>query len=177
MLSSGREWIMLRRMKLAVFAGLCCVSPLLGADWPDVKYAVVRGYFYNVGSEHDRRIIDGNEKLDSTVVNPDGVELSRTQVARLLAAINGHQRIHPMTACYVPQHAFIFYNSWGRRVAVFEFGLECLKGSPDPNTAGPSYNFPALAELLAELGLPLGPKFKSPREYRKKYDQMLRSTS
>lgn len=164
-------------MKLAVIAGLCWISPLLGADWPDAKFSVVRGYFYNTASEHDRRIIDRNEKLDSTVVNPEGVMLNPTQVARLLAAINGRQRIHPITPCYVPQHAFIFFNAWGRRVAVFEFGLECLKGSPDPNTAGPYYNFPAIAELLAELGLPLGPKFKSPRAYRKKYDQMLRSTS
>lgn len=168
---------MLGQMKLAVIAGLCWLSPLLGADWPDVKFSVVRGYFYNGASEHDRRIIDRNEKLDSTVVNPDGVVLNPAQVARLLAAINGRQRIHPITACYVPQHAFIFTNSWGRRVAVFEFGLECLKGSPDPNTAGPYYNFPALAELLSELGLPLGPKFKSPRAYQKKYDQMLRGTS
>ena len=168
---------MLSGMKLALIAGFCCVSPLLGADWPDVKYAQVRGYFYNTASQHDRRIIDRNEKLDSTIVNPEGVVLNPSQVARLLAALNGRQRMHPVTACYVPQHAFIFYNSWGRRVAVFEFGLECLKGSPHPNTAGPYYNFPALAELLSDLGLPLGPKFKSPRAYRKKYEQMLRSTS
>ena len=168
---------MLRGMKLAVLMGLCCVGPMLGADWPDAKYAVVRGYYYNTASEHDRRIIDRNEKLDSTVVNPDGVALNPAQVARLLAAINGRQRMHPITACYVPRHAFIFYNSWGRRVAVFEFGLECLKASPDPNTAGPFYNFPALADLLTELGLPLGPKFRTPREYRKTYDRMLRSNS
>ncbi|OAI43453.1 hypothetical protein AYO41_00140 [Verrucomicrobia bacterium SCGC AG-212-E04] len=168
---------MLRGMKLALLAGLCCVGPMLGADWPDVKYAAVRAYFYNPAGEHDRHIIDRSEKLDSTAVNPDGVVLNAGQVARLLAAINGRHRMHPITACYVPQHAFIFYNSWGRRVAVLELGLECLKASPDPNTAGPYYDFPALAELLHELGLPLGPKLRTPRDYRKKYDRMLRSNS
>lgn len=164
-------------MKVALLAGLCWVAPLLGADWPDVKYTEVRAYYYNSASQYDLRIIDAKEKLDSTVTNPNGAILNPAQVKRLLAAINGRQRLHPITACYIPHHAFIFYNSWGRRVAVFEFCLECLKGSPDPNTTGPYYDYPALAELVSDLGLSLGPKFRNPRAYRKKYDAMMRSTS
>ena len=113
----------------------------------------------------------------ASVVDKNGVVLDAAQVARLLDAINGRQRIHPMTACYVPHHAFIFYNSWGRRVAVFEFCLECLKASADPNTTGPYYNYPALAELIADLHLPLGPKFKDPKAYRRRYERMLRTPS
>ena len=147
------------------------------AEWPDVKYAQVKAYFYNGASAHDCRILDPKGHLDPSVVNKDGVVLNPDQVARLLAAINGPQRLHPITACYVPHHAFIFYNSWGRRVAVFEFCLECLKGSADPNTTGPYYNYPALAELVADLKLPLGPKFKDPAAYRRRYEQMLRTPS
>ena len=152
-------------------------TTLYGADWPDVKYSEVRAYYYNATSQHDCRILDGKGRLDASVVDKNGVVLNADQVARLLAAINGQQRIHPITACYVPHHAFIFYNSWGRRVAVFEFCLECLKASPDPNNTGPYYNYPALAELIADLHLPLGPKFKDPAAYKRRYDRMLRTPS
>src|SRR5450432_2886504 len=156
-------------MRLALALVLLTAMPACAADWPDLKYAQVRAYYYNSNSEHDCRILDPKGQLDASVTDRKGVVLNADEVARLLAAINGRQRIHPMTACYVPHHAFIFYNSWGRRVAVFEFCLECLKASADPNTAGPYYNYPALAELVAELHLPLGPKFKDPRAYRRRY--------
>jgi hypothetical protein len=164
-------------MRLIIVLLTLTATPLFGADWPDVKYAQVRAYFYNTASEHDCRILDSKGHLDPSVTDKDGVVLNADQIARLLAAINGPQRLHPITACYVPHHAFIFYNSWGRRVAVFEFCLECLKGSADPNTAGPYYNYPALAELAADLKLPLGPKFKDPRAYRRVYERMLRTPS
>jgi hypothetical protein len=164
-------------MRLILILLMLGSTRLAAADWPEVKYAQVRAYFYNSASEHDCRIIDSKGHLDASVIDKEGVVLNSAQVARLLAAINGRQRLHPITACYVPHHAFIFYNAWGRRVAVFEFCLECLKASVEPNTAGPYYNYPALAELVADLQLPLGPKFKNPRAYRRRYEQMLRSPS
>ncbi len=164
-------------MRLAFLLLALAATQLHAADWPDVKYSQVRAYFYNAASAHDCRILDPKGRLDPSVVDKNGVVLDASQVARLLAAINGRQRLHPMTACYVPHHAFIFYNAWGRRVAVFEFCLECLKASADPNTAGPYYNYPALAELIADLHLPLGPKFKDPAAYRRRYERMLRTPS
>src|SRR5262249_47530387 len=142
-----------------------------------VKFAEVRAYYYNATSQHDCRILDAKGQLDASVSDKRGVVLNPEQVARLLAAINGRQRLHPITACYVPHHAFIFYNSWGRRVAVFGFCPGCLKASPDPNNPGPYYNFPALADLIADLHLPLGPKFKNPAAYRRPYERMLRTPS
>src|SRR5262249_6485212 len=118
------------RIALGIFLVLG-VSSLRAADWPGVKYSEVRAYYYNAASAHDCRILDAKGRLDESVVDKKGVVLSPAQVVRLLAAINGHQRVHPITACYVPHHAFIFYNSFGRRVAVFEFCFECLKASPD----------------------------------------------
>ena len=164
----------MRVVPLLLLLGASTVS---AADWPGVKYTEVRAYFYNADSEHSRHFILPDGKLDPSASPSGGVGLNPAQVARLLAAINGPAPTHPVTSCYVPHHAFAFYNSWGRRVAVFEFCLECLKASADPNTAGPYHNYPALAELIAELKLSLGPKFRTPRDYRRKYNQMSRSTS
>jgi hypothetical protein len=165
-------------MRVALVLPFCVFTTLApAADWPEVKYAEVRAYYYNASSAHDCRIIDQKGKLDASVANKDGILLNPAQVALLLSAINGRQRAHPITACYVPHHAFIFYSAWGRRVAVFEFCLECLKASVEPNTTGPYYDYPALAELVADLNLPLGPKFRNPRAYRRRYERMLQSQS
>lgn len=144
------------------------------ADWPDAKFTRVRAYYYNAGSEHDRRLIDPNGRLDASIVNKDGVELNADQAARLLSLIRKGSGLQPVTSCYVPHHGFVFTNALGRRVGVFEFCLECLKATPMPNTVGPYFDYVALAELLHELKLPIGPKFRTPAEYRRFHAQRMK---
>lgn len=153
--------------RLLVLALIACLPSVLpAAEWPGLKYAQVRAYFYNTDSEHDRRLLkDG--KLDASVTNPAGRTLTATETKRLLALINRGAPPHPLTPCYVPHHGFVFYNGWGRPVAVFEFCLQCFKATPSPNTAGPYYDYPALADFLVQLGLPIGPKFATAQAYRR----------
>lgn len=153
---------------------LLCVSASAG-EWPGRSFSEVRGYYYNAASEHGRRVIDANGKLDSTVVQRGGVLLNADQSARLLALIRRGAGVQPVTSCYVPHHAFLFTNAWGTRVGVFEFCLECLKATPTPNTAGPFYDYVTLAELLHEIGLPIGPKFRTPADYRKFHTRTMRA--
>lgn len=162
-------------MRLAILLLLLGATRISAADWPGLKYAEVRAYFYNADSAQSRHLITHDGKLDRSATPAGGVILNTAQAAQLLAAINVGTKPHPVTSCYVPHHGFVFYNSWGRRVASFEFCLECLKATAEPPNAGPFYNYPALADLLAELKIPLGPKFRTPADYRRKYQQMLRT--
>ncbi len=163
-------------IRLLVPLALFLTRTLTAADWPGAKFSEIRAYYYNAASEHDRRIVDREGKLDSTVTNRAGIKLTESQVVRLLGLVRTSAAPQPVTACYVPHHAFIVYSSWGRRIAVFEFCLECLKATPQPNTTGPFYDFPALADLLHDVGLPIGPKFRSPAEYRAFFKRTVSAT-
>lgn len=150
------------------------VGPLQASEWPGKKFTTVRAYYYNAASEHDRKLIDRSGRLDGTIVNKGGVELNTAQTARLLALIRQSAAVQPVTSCYVPHHGFVFTNALGQRVGVFEFCLECLKATPVPNTAGPYFDYVGLAELLHELKLPIGPKFRTPAEYKRFHAQRLK---
>lgn len=154
---------------LFVFRGFAAA-----AEWPGAAFSKVRAYYYNAASAHDRRLIDRSGRLDASVTNPAGVELTPTQTARLLQLIRRGSKPQPVTSCYVPHHGFVFSDALGRRVAVFEFCLECLKSTPTPNTVGPFFDYPALADLLHELELPIGPKFRTSKEYRRFHARRLR---
>lgn len=159
-------------LSVLLFAFL--VGSLPAGEWPGKKFTTVRGYYYNAGSEHDRKLIDRSGKLDASIVNKEGAELNAAQTARLLALIRTSAAVQPVTSCYVPHHGFVFTNALGQRVGVFEFCLECLKATPVPNTAGPYFDYVALAELLHELKLPIGPKFRTPAEYKRFHAKRLK---
>lgn len=162
------------RRALALLSLLFVGSLAAADDWPGATFTAVRAYYYNAASEHDRRLLDRAGQFDATAVQP-GVELNAAQTARLLALVRRGARPQPVTSCYVPHHGFVFTNALGRRVAVFEFCLECLKATPMPNTVGPFFDYPALADLLHELKLPIGPKFKNPAAYRRFHARRVKS--
>ena len=130
-------------------------SPAL-ADWPAAAYTEVRAYAYNLDG-HSRNpaiIVDG--KLHPTVVNPAGVKLSKKQEVKLLAALNGKHSPHPVASCFIPRHAFVFYDH-EKVVASVDVCFECMATESTPKGIIYPDDLAALAELCDAMKLPRSP--------------------
>jgi hypothetical protein len=123
--------------------------------WPDRPFNDVRAYFYNKSGDLFVPIItDG--KLHQSVINPSGALLSESQLVRFTEAIFTPHSRTPVAACYKPRHAFVYRDSTQQVVATAGVCFECLTYSTSPRISNLLPDWVALAELVEELGLPLG---------------------
>lgn len=133
------------------------------ATWPGVEYAEVRAYYLDPSSPGKGPIaIDG--KLQPNVADREGATLNADQTKRLIAAITS-QVLYSPAKCYIPRHWFVFYDHDRKPVAVVEICLECMEDVIKPHAEG-FVDFPAVADLLEELKLPLGDSFTDAKTYR-----------
>jgi len=126
------------------------------ADWPRAEYTEIRAYAYNLDGRSRQHSILVAGKLHPTVVNPDGVLLTKAQEAKLIAAINGKHPTHPVASCFIPRHAFIFYHH-RKVVASVDICFECLVSDSTPAGISQPNDLPALDELCDELKLTKSP--------------------
>lgn len=159
------------RALLAALATLCALSlssctyfgvnappiPPIGTQvtWPPANFSEVRGYCYDYTAEEERSFFV-NGRMHNGVMDPRGVTLRPEQVRRLLDALTVSQGKQSRTPCYKPHHAFVFYNSQGKVVAVFEMCFGCNKFRETPEGLPEYVDTGALYALCQELGLPLG---------------------
>ncbi len=136
------------------------------ASWPGARYPEVRAYAYNLKGDGPKPIIE-NGTLSKTATSKTGVPLTPQQVQRLVAAVTGKHPSHPHAACFNPRHAFVFYDAAHAPRAWIEVCFECLNNQSEPNGIAGDADFPALAELCAELRLPSSPG----RDFRKSFDE------
>lgn len=123
--------------------------------WPGRPFTEVRAYCYDYTAEQERSFfVDG--RMHSGVMDPKGVTLSPPQVIRLLNAITVSHGKQARTPCYKPHHAFVFVDSNGKSVAVFEMCFGCNKFRETPDGLPEYVDTPALQALVQELGLPFG---------------------
>jgi len=142
------------------------------ASWPGAHFPEVRAYAYNLEGKGPQAIIEKG-KLRETATNKAGVLLTPRQVHRLIAAITGTHPKHPHALCFTPRHAFVFYDASQTPRAWVEVCFECLNNRSEPSGASDESDFPALAELCAELQLPASPG----HEFRKGFDDFRRQWS
>lgn len=131
------------------------VPALASAAWPGRDYSEARGYAFNLNGGFDSILRDG--RINESVVDPEGTVLTEAQIQRLIAALAGPHVEHPTARCFNPRHAFVFYDGTRQPVAVVDICFECLGALTHPEGARSPYDFPALAELCAELELPAAP--------------------
>ncbi len=149
---------------------LLALLPLASrAAWPGGDYPEVRAFAYNLKGDGQQAIIE-NGKLSKTATSKTGVLLTPKQVRRLIAAVTGKHPEHPHAACFIPRHAFVFYDAAHTPRAWLEVCFECLNNRSTPEGISGDVDFPALAELCAELGLPSSPG----RDFRKGFNDFRR---
>jgi hypothetical protein len=144
-------------------------EPGTATSWPGVSYSYVKAYCYDYTDGPVSFMTNG--QMHPAVMDPNGVQLTSSQVQRLLKAATISQPKGRRTPCYAPHHAFVFYNAAGKSVAVFEMCFGCNSQQFYP-AGGPEYvDREALWQLTGELGLPLGKGDlfyrRAVRDYRK----------
>jgi hypothetical protein len=132
-------------------------SPAVGTkvNWPRAPFAEVRGYCYDYTAEKEESFFI-NGRMHQGVMDPRGVKLSADQTRRLMRAITVSQDKQERTPCYKPHHAFVFYDSAGKVVALLEMCFGCNKWVETPDGLPEYIDKDALWALCQELGLPTG---------------------
>ncbi len=130
-------------------------APGARVNWPGVSYHEVRAYCYDYTAE-SRSSFWSDGRMHRGVMDPKGVKLSPAQVKRLLDDITVSQPAEATSSCYKPHHAFLFFDSSGRVVAVFEMCFGCNQFVATPPGLPTYVNRTDLYQLTHELGLPLG---------------------
>lgn len=129
------------------------------SSWPHVSYLEVRAYHSREPFMHSFR----QRGIPEVVEDKDGVLLTREQERRLISAVTASVKPYGVMGCWAPRHAFVFHGPLGP-VAEVNICFECrvVQGSP---VSSPDLG--ALAELVTDLGLPLGFGGDDVAEYRK----------
>ena len=131
-------------------------------SWPPVSCKTVRAFVYDCEAEHHNMSFwrkDGT--MHQGVLNAPGTTLSPSQVQRLLAAANTPAPLDKYKPCYVPHHAFVFYDAADKPVATLEVCFTCRRHIATPAGTPEHINYGALWSLLHELNVPAerGPYF------------------
>jgi hypothetical protein len=144
---------------LAVLLATGCLAnaeePKL-APWPPEGTAEVRAYVF---SDHLQRLILDGEKINGEATDHPGVVLTEAQVERLNAIVRTEVPFYGGALCFEPRNAFVYFDKDGNALAAFNICFECiqLRTQPEGLRVGNVPNdFPAFAELVEELDLPVG---------------------
>ena len=110
---------------LLAIAITCCVSCSSNRAWPPKGYTEVRAFLYNLDSDDSLACVT-NGRLDASMTDTNGVRLTDVQTSRFLAAVTGTHPEHAVAGCYVPHHAYVFYDQQHRIVGWVELCFGCL---------------------------------------------------
>jgi len=135
------------------------------SGWPGVSYLEVRAYYSSEPFIHTFAQAGIPDQVD----DKDGVLLSKEQERRLIAAVTARVGPYDVADCLEPRHAFVFYDPLGEIVKEVDICFQCffVVGSPSD-----SPDLGALAELVGDLGLPIGPEIKDAEQYRKYFERL-----
>ena len=140
------------------FLSSCASAPVSGVPvaWPPAKFASVRAFVYDCDADKTVSFFQKDGATHRGVINGQGALLSETQVRRLMPALTTETVRKHRTACYLPHHAFLFYDAAGRVVAHTEICFTCTIQRSSPVGLPEHINFQAVWDLLRELGVPCG---------------------
>lgn len=121
------------------------------SSWPHVSYLEVRAYYSDVPAMFNL----SSQGIPDVVKDKEGVLLDREQERRLVSAVTTNVKPYEPWGCWYPRHAFVFYGPFGKPVAEVDVCFDCSMVMRSP-VEYPDLD--ALAKLVADLGLPLGPE-------------------
>jgi hypothetical protein len=122
-------------------------------SWPPAQFASVRAFVYSCEAERDVTFLRKDGSMHPGVLNAPGALLSPGQVTRLVDAITVFKARPKRTACYVPHHAFVFYDASGRPVACFEVCFTCHRHEATPDGLPSQVDYDVLWTIIHELGV------------------------
>lgn len=138
-------------------------------SWPPVAFKTVRAFVYDCEAEHNNMsFFKADGSMHQGVINAPGALLSAAQVQRLIAAVTTEAPRGKYKPCYVPHHAFVFYDGSGKVVAHLEVCFTCGRTIASPGGIAEHYDYSLLWNLLHELGVPAE---RGPYYYRQLYRQ------
>ena len=142
--------------------------PATAGAWPGRSFKTVRAFVYDCEAGHGMSFFRKDGTMHKGVLNAPGTLLSPGQVEQLIAAVNRPTPIDRRKPCYVPHHAFVFYNESDKPVANLEVCFTCRRSIATPEGIPDHFDYVALWNLLHELKVPAerGPYF-----YRQLYRQ------
>jgi hypothetical protein len=123
-------------------------APPTHSSWPGNSYLEVRAYYSH------KPFSAIKHGVPEPVDNREGVLLNRDQERRLIAAVSADDELSISADCWFPRHLFVFWDPLDKPVAQVIVCFDCLwtEGGPSPHP-----DMGALAELVDDLGLPVGP--------------------
>ena len=139
------------------------------ADWPGVKFTEVRAFYYNDAGAFDIPILK-NGRLNPGVENPEGNLLSKEQADRLLQILNTKRFEATEPGCFVPRHAFVFFDEQKHAVATYEVCIHCHSQLGSPAGLAPVTDFDAIVALIDELKLRLEPSYLKKGSWREEWE-------
>ena len=131
-------------------------SPAQSAAWPNRPFSSVRAFVYDCDADKSVDFIQSNGQVSKGVINGQGALLTADQVTRLMPVLTTATPRNGRTACFVPHHAFVFYDANGQRVANVDVCFTCALMKSHPEGLPKHVNYPALWAILEEAKVPLG---------------------
>lgn len=157
-LLQGKTHRAFRSTQLVAFLVLAAMLTGCAKPWPEPGFAEVRAFVWERGSlpVEQEWVIEWETMTPVPGArDPGGIVLTPEQVKRLCTAMTKFGGDYSK-ACYHPRHAFIFYDTEQRPVAVAEICFGCFQVREKPGRAARHPDWMALAELAEELGLDEG---------------------
>lgn len=136
----------------------CASAPVSSVPvaWPPARFSTVRAFVYDCDADQSVGFFQKDGRVAKGVINGPGVVLSDAQVRRLMPALTTPAKRKNHSACFIPHHAFVFYDAAGRVVAHTEICFNCSAQKSYPAGLPDSINYQAVWDLLRELGVPCG---------------------
>lgn len=143
-------------------------SPVTGGPvvWPGRSFSSVRAFVYDCDADKSVSFFQKDGRQHQGVIGA-GTVLTAAQTRRLLATLTMATPRRNHTACYVPHHAFVFYDASAQPVAHAEVCFNCTLLKSSPAGLPPHVDFPALWALLQEARVPVGPGRQIYKDLRK----------
>jgi hypothetical protein len=138
---------------LVAVALLTCTACSSNRAWPPDGYTQIQACLYNLDNYELPFITNGI--LDASVVDTNGVTLSKDQEARFVRAVAGVHPDHGVAGCYGPHHAFVFHDQRSRVVGWVEICFGCQNYRASSSRAPEWFDIEDLEKLTRGHGLPV----------------------
>jgi hypothetical protein len=130
--------------------------PLTTHDWGVVKFTEVRAFRMNWDGDgmNDELIRAEDGTLNKTRRPKQGIVLTASQIERLHQAVTTSDDT-PVAGCFLPHHAFVFYDARGTIVSTLDVCFICGHVNSEPVALVKATNMGALKTLIEDVGLPI----------------------
>jgi len=136
--------------------------------WPKVNFTKVVGYCYDsTADKTNDDIIDKNYKLHKGIIASATVTLTKKQTSKLISILaQPPKQRHIPAACFIPHHAFVFYDADNDVVAHVSICFMCIGRTASPSNLRAKLDYASLEKFSRSIGLPM---LKRPEDYSTMY--------